>query len=225
MNSKRLLLPSLFLPFACALSASPTLSVGTPADSYLATPSAVTPRFGVLINFDSINASPSGTALSPTQYALQGVKNISSPDGLLVYPYSSQSGPNEVYDPGAGGTANITVNLSGGVSKIGIGIADSDPTTITFQALNSSGNPFGMALSLNVLQSGDPNNYGNGYYMLTDTTPDIYGFVITQATANATYSGLAIDDLQVAPEPASFALFGIGGGLVLLLGRRRSRTA
>ena len=48
------------------------------------------------------------------------------------------------------------------------------------------------------------------------TKADIFGIQITQPVANGNYSGLAIDDLQVAaaPEPGTFALLGAAAVLV-----------
>ena len=117
-----------------------------------------------------------------------------------------------------------------GTEEIGIGIADSDitaagaPVTVYLQALNASGVGFGTVFSITLPTDGS--NPGNGYYTISDTSYDIYGLQITQPTSNANlYSGLAVDDLQVAPtpEPATFALFGVS---VLLAGatwlRKRS---
>jgi hypothetical protein len=80
----------------------------------------------------------------------------------------------------------------------------------------------GAPFSINVLTSGDPNNPGNGYYVVSDTSYDIFGLKVLQTSGSPNYSGLAIDDLQVAPipEPASLALFGAGAAI---LGFWRSR--
>ena len=216
---KTVLLATLVFSTTLAIEAAPALGVGTPANAYLATPSGVSPRFGTLINFDELTPN---TSLSSTQYISKGVGSVSSPDGLTVVPFSTQSGPNEIFDPSTNGTADIVIRLTGGVGAIGVGIADIDPVTLTFQALNASGNPFGTAFSINIATTGDPTNPGNGYYLLRDTTPDIYGFLLTQSVANSNYSGLAIDDVQFAPEPASTALV-LAGALicVALAGRRK----
>lgn len=194
---------------ACSLfaNASPTLITGTPGNSQLATPTGPSLNFGAIINFDSLTPN---TALNPAQFAAQGVTSISSPDGLTVVPYSTQSFPNEVFDNGAGGVADISIKLATGTNEIGIGIADSDPVSITLQALGLNGAALGSAFSVTV-PTNTINPY-NGYYAISDTGYLIGGLQILQTSANANYSGLAIDDLQVAPtpEPASFVLAGAG---------------
>lgn len=222
---KKLLLPTLLLSIPFAGSALPVLTVGVPANSYLSTPSTVSPSFGSLINFDALTPN---TALSATQFVSQGVASISSPDGLMVLPYSTQSAPNEVFDNSSNGTANISVRLTAGAATVGVGVADSDPVTISLQALNSAGTALGSAFSINIASTGAANNPGNGYYLLTDTSSDIYGFLLTQTSASANYSGLAIDDVQfsagqVAPEPGTSALMGLGV-VALALGLRRKRA-
>lgn len=195
-----------------------TLSIGTPANSLPAVPTQASPQFGSTINFDSLTPN---TPLAPGQLAAQGVMNISSPDGLQVVPYSTQTAPNEVFDTSADGSANITINFSASQGVVGIGIADADPVTIFLQALDKGGNPLGSDFGV-TLDPGSANPY-NGYFVVSDTTDDIYGLQITQPIGNPNYSGLAIDDLQLAPEPATFALFGIGAAL-FGIGRLRRRV-
>jgi len=184
--------------------ASPVLITGTPADDLLSTPSSASPNLGgIKINFDSL--TPFTTYAST--YSSQGI-TISSPDGLEVLPYSTQSGPNELYDTSAEGSADLTIDFAGGTNAIGVGIADSDAVTIYLQALNSSGALFGTQFSITIPENTE--NAGNGYYVIEDTTPDIYGLLITQPLSSLDYSGLAIDDVQVAPEPSSFLLLAAG---------------
>jgi|GEM_PF-2359836 len=210
----KFLLTSAVLAAAC-LDAAPSLTVGTPGNSYLASPTGPNPGFGALYNFDALTA---GSTFSASTYAAQGV-TISSPDSLLVEPYSTQSGPNELFDNSAAGSANISITTSG-TNEIGIGIADSDAVTVTLQALNNKGAGFGSIFSLAIPAGGS--NPGNGYFVISDTGFDIYGLQILQTAGSASYSGLAIDDLQVAPtpEPAAIALFGVGA---LLLGASQFR--
>jgi hypothetical protein len=195
------------------LSHADTLTVGTPGDSYLATPTAPSPTLATIINFD--NLTP-GT--SPVSSLTVGTTTFSSPDGLMVIPYSTQSGPNELFDASSNGTANLTIKLGSGAQQVGVGVADSDGVSITLQALNASGGALGSAFveSLNITQ--DPNNPGNSYFVISDTGSDIYGLSIVQSAGSANYSGLAIDDVGYAtPEPAAFGLLGLGlavfGGL------------
>jgi len=208
VKAKFLIVASI-LTLACA-NASPVLNTGTPGNAYASPPTGPSPKFGTLYNFDAL--TPFTTYNS---YAASSSITISSPDGLEVYPYSTQSGPNELFDTSAAGSANILIKTFG-TEEIGIGIADSDitaagaPVTVYLQALNASGVGFGTLFAVTLPVDGS--NPGNGYFTLSNTSYDIYGLQITQPVGNATlYSGLAIDDLQVAPtpEPASFALFGV----------------
>jgi hypothetical protein len=200
---------------AAGLNAAPSLIVGTPGNSYLATPTGPNPSFGTLYNFDSLS---SGSTFSASTYGAEGV-SISSPDGLMVEPYSTQSSPNELFDNSAAGSANISITTFG-TNEIGIGIADSDAATVTLQALNAQGVGFGSRFSL-IIPAG-ASNPGVGYFVIADAAYDIYGLQVLQPLGDASYSGLAIDDLQVAsaPEPATVALFCIGA---LMLGTSRLR--
>jgi hypothetical protein len=183
------------------------LTVGTPGDSLLSTPSKPSPILGgTFLNFDSLTPFASYSS-----YSASGI-TISSPDGLLVLPYSTQSGPNELFDNSAAGSADILVSLAYGVYGIGIGIADSDPVTISIQALGMGGVHLGSAFLENLATTESSVNTGNGYYVVKDTTPDIYGLLITETVSNANYSGLAIDDVQITPtpEPSSLALLATG---------------
>ena len=55
---------------------------------------------------------------------------------------------------------------------------------------------------------------GNGYFLLEDTTSDIFGLQISQPIGNAAlFSGLAIDDVQAAPEPSTFMLLIAGAAI------------
>ena len=200
--------------FAFALSfvanAAPILLVGVPGNSYLATPKGPSPSMTVLANFDNLTPFASlASYSSPTV-------TITSPDGFTVLPYSTQSGPNELFDKSTNGTADISIKLPQGTDGIGVGLADSDPVSITLQALNSSGVGFGQVFSINLAATEDPKNPGNGYYALFDTTNDIFGLQILQSVGNPNYSGLAIDDVQITPEPANFALLGVGCALIAL---------
>jgi hypothetical protein len=219
VKAKCLILTSILA--AISASGSPILGTGTPGNAYTLTPTPPSPSFGTLYNFDGL--MPNST-FNPATYAASAV-NISSPDGLVVYPYSTQSGPNELFDNSTNGSANISIKTFGS-EKIGIGIADSDitsggvPVTVFLQALNASGVGFGSLFSVTLPVDGS--NPGNGYFTISDTSYDIYGLQITQPIGSVNYSGLAIDDLQVAPtpEPSTFALLGVGA---LLAGAVRLR--
>jgi PEP-CTERM motif len=197
--------------------AAPILITGTPGNANLAVPTGPVPGLGNLITFDSTSTCTSTPCSSLTILNA----TFSSPDGLLVLPFSSQSFPNELFDNSATGTANLSIQLAFGVDALGVGIADSDPVTITLQALNSSGTPFGTAFAVTIPENTP--NPGNGYFVLSDSTPDIYGLLITQSTGNANNSGLAIDDVQTTPEPSTGLL--LASGVALLAGLRLRKRA
>jgi len=201
-----------------------TIAVGTPGDSETSPVTGPSPRFGNLTNFDALPQCflPCSVVASLTSNGIL----FSSPDGLSVESFSTQSGPNYLVDTSADGSASLTIRLFNGVFAIGVGIADSDPVSVTFQAINSLGAPLGAAFVENLATTESLVNTGNGYYVVSDTTADIYGLQITQAVGdpNGLFSGLAIDDVQVAPEPASAVLLLTGiSGLIARkrLGRRR----
>jgi hypothetical protein len=236
LNIKSLCYIPLMLMMPLLVKAGPVWNVGTPANAYTLPPTTTpTPYFGaVFVNFDSLSAcgtfpipATGCTNVSGTTYSND--VTISSPDGLYVIPYSAQSAPNELFDNGTGGSANITISLASGSNKVGVGIADSDvdagnnPVDIFLQALNSIGGDLGAADEITLPETGS--NPGNGYFYVTDTTDDIYGIVITQPVSNpALYSGLAIDDVQAAPEPSSWLMM-IGGGLTMIGSTRLRKRA
>jgi hypothetical protein len=186
--------------------ATPVLVVGTPAAAFLATPSSASPNLnGIKINFDSLTPFTSGST-----FTSQGV-SITSPDGLQVIPFSTQTGPNELFDTSSDGSANLAINVSKGAYGIGLGIADSDPVTIVIQALGAGGIDLGSAFSVTIPEN--TVNSGNGYFVVKDGSPDIFGLQITQVVGDPiNFSGLAIDDVQVTftPEPSSFVLLATG---------------
>jgi hypothetical protein len=187
------------------------LDVGTPGNALLVTPSGPSPSFGgTLLTFSTL--SPFST-FNPSTYASEGI-TISSPDGLIVLPYSTQTNPpNELFDNSSDGTANITITLASGTTGIGVGIADSDPVNIMLQALGAGGVDLGSAFTVTIPET--TVNPGNGYFVVEDTTAaDIRGLQITEIVGSANYSGLAISDVQVAPEPSSWVL--LAGGLAMI---------
>jgi hypothetical protein len=220
LKLKSLSFSALLLLMPLIAEASPVLIVGTPGDADLSKNLGPSPNLGNLFNFDSLTAF---STFAPSMFASQGV-TISSPDGLIVDPFSTQSGPNELFDDSSNGTANTTISLAFGTSAIGIGIADSDPVSITLQALAANGTALGSAFNVSLAATESTVNTGNGYYVLEDTTSDIFGLRITQSAGNAQlFSGLAIDDLQTAPEPSSYLL--LGAGAVILGSLRRRKRA
>jgi hypothetical protein len=192
---------SLLFTGMAAAHAAPILLVGTPGDSFLSTPTKASPNLnGTFLNFDSL--TPFATM---STYTSNNV-TISSPDGLEVFPFSTQSGPNELFDNSAAGSANINISLTQAAYGIGVGIADSDPVTIMIQALGLGGVDLGSAFAVTIPETGT--TAGNGYFVVEDFTAPLYGLQITEAVSNPNFSGLAIDDVQVGstPEPSSMVL-------------------
>ena len=144
-----------------------------------------------------------------------------------------RAAPNELYDDSSDGSADILISLTGGTSAIGFGVADSDPVTLLIQALGSGGTALGAAFSEDLATTESSVNTGNGYYVVQDSSADIHGLQIQELVGNPNYSGLAIDDVQVAstpvaatPEPSSVTLLGLGlFGLVALNSFQRLKRA
>jgi len=215
-----------------------TLVSGTPGDGVSAPATLPSPNLGgLLLNFsnlttnancqnDILTACP---AFDPTTYAPQGV-TISSPDGLAVYPFSVQSGPNELFDNSTDGSANITIALGFGANAIGVGIADSDDLSldgqpddqveITLQGLGLGGVDLGSPFTVTTPTLGNPDTVFNGYWALEDPTAEIYGLQISAPATGE--GGLAIADVQVSPEPSTFLLL-MGGVAMMAVGSYRVR--
>jgi hypothetical protein len=207
-----------------------TLVTGTPGDDLLATPTGPSPNLNnILLTFSTLT---DGTTYTTGADALvQDGVTISSADGLTVEPFSTQSNPNFLVDGGTGGdgdgTANITIANSFGTTAIGVGIADSDdlgafgapgvPVPITIEALGLGGIDLGSFI---VTIPENTVNPGNGYFVVEDSNPNLYGLQIIQGTIT-NESGLAIADVQVAPEPSSIAY--LVGGIMALIGFSRLR--
>jgi hypothetical protein len=214
-----LLLCCTTIVLAATTARADSIAIGTPGDSLLSTPTGPSPKLGTLINFDSLVAFASAPSFTV------GGATFSSPDGLEVLPFSSQSFPMELFDMSSDGTANITIKLPVGVGAIGVGIADSDPVFVTFQALNALGVPFGSIFTEDLSATESTINTGNGYYVISDTFADIYGLQIKQLAGDpASFSGLAIDDVATtAPEPGTLVL-GLTGLAAMLKARKLRRS-
>lgn len=234
MKLKPLLYTSLMLLAPLLVQAdSISLLTGTPGNDNLSPVTGPSPLLnGLLIDFplSQFPYNAAGTQFNSSTYASEGV-TISSPDGLTVYPYSDQGpSPNELFDDGTNGSfdgaADITISLAYGTTAIGVGIADSDyidnnpndPITITLQALGLGGSNLGSPFSVTI-----PENTvtpGNGYFVVEDSSPaGIYGLQIVAPTTDQ--GGLAIADVQVAPEPSSLAF--LVGGMLAIAGFNRLR--
>jgi hypothetical protein len=224
MKLHALLCASLLLTTLAAQGGTVTETPGTPSNSYTSPPTLTpTPNLeSLLINFDTpALENPSATCVAApcSSLTLQGV-TFSSPDGVQVIPYSTQSAPDELYDASLIGAANLTISLTGGVTAIGVGIADGDltsgssPVTITLEALGLGGANLG---TFNVTLPPGGSNPANGYFVVNDTTPSLYGLNITTA-GGSNDSGLAVDDVQVVvPEPSSYVLLTSGAALLFCL--------
>jgi hypothetical protein len=223
MKSKILLCGTFFLTSLAAHAGVITESTGTPGNAYTLPVTPVSPNLhGTTVNFDTAALeNPTATCVVSgcPSLTLSGL-TFSSPDMIQVIPFSTQSGPDELYDLGANGIANLIISLTGGVTEIGVGIADSDGVTVTIEALGL-GNAVLQSFPVTIPQAGS--NPGNGYFLISDTTPGLYGLEIVQSSGNANFSGLAIDDVQVTPEPSSYLLLVSGAALLVAL-RKRARA-
>jgi hypothetical protein len=221
---------------------------GTAGDANTLPVTPPSPGFSGVINFANLSSQITDPAdcygsgmdcptFNSSQYASQGVA-ISSPDGLLIYPFSTQTaGEIELFDPGAtnsstcvstsscDGTANITISLAGGVNNLAVGISEFDnPLSLTIEALGAGMTDLGsMNVSAAVVAAESATNTGNTYFVAEDTTPGIFGLKITQTTATDG-SGLAIAEVEASPEPSTFLLL-IGGGLAMIGATRLRRNA
>ena len=254
MNIKPLLyIPVMLMMPLLAEAGTVSVVQGTPGANSLLPPSLPSPGFASPINFanllSQITSLPTATqancvnnglqcpTFSPTQYASQGV-TISSPDGLLIYPFSDQTaGGIELFDPGAtspstciangscDGTANITIGLAGGVNNLAVGLSEFDsPVTLTLEALGAGNTVLAsMDVSSAVEAAESAINTGNTYFVAEDTTPGILGLQILQTTVTDG-SGLALAEVEFSPEPSTFLLM-IGGGLAMIGATRLRKKA
>jgi hypothetical protein len=217
-----------------------TLVTGTPGDGISSPATLPSPNLGdLLLNFsnlttntncqeDILTACP---AFNPAQYAAQGVTiSTVGSEGLVVYPFSAQSGPNELFDNTTDGSSNVIISLSSGVTAIGVGIADSDdlsvccsssdPVGITLQALGLGGGNLGSAFTVTTPET-NPDTAGDGYWAVEDPTAEIYGLEISTPATDE--GGLAIADVQATPEPSSFLLLMGGAAMMAMIGSYRLR--
>jgi hypothetical protein len=240
--------PLLYIPVVLMmplLAEAGTVSVvqGTPGNNNLLPASLPSPSFASPINFanllSQITSLPTATQANcvnnglqcPTfnsaQYASQGV-TISSPDGLLIYPFSDQTaGGIELFDEGTGGdldgTANITIGLAGGVNNLAVGLSDFDtPVTLTLEVLGLGGADLGTFDVSTPVENATATT-GQTYFVAEDTTPGIYGLQILQTTMTGG-SGLALAEVEFSPEPSTFLLM-IGGGLAMIGATRLRKKA
>jgi hypothetical protein len=225
------------------LAEATTVFQGTPGNNGSLPVTSPSPSFPNVINFANLEGQitslpPAAQAncennglqcptFNSAQYASQGV-TISSPDSLIIYPFSDQTGGGiELFDPGTGGdldgTANITISLAGGVSELAVGLSDfDDPVNVTLNVLGPGGT---ILDSVNVSAALEAATLTTGqtYFVAEDTIPDIYGLQITQ-TIQTDGSGLALAEVEFTPEPSTFLLV-IGGGLAMIGSTRLRKRA
>ena len=243
-------IPAMLLMPLLAHAGTVQIVQGTPGNNNLLPASSPSPSFSTVINFANLESQivASGNAAScdssgincpafnTAQYASQGVTTISSPDGLLIYPFSDQTaGGIELFDPGAtspstciaagtcDGTANITINLAGGVNAIAVGLSDfDDPVDLTIEALGAGGADL-ETLDVSAAVEAATAGTGQTYFIAEDTTPGILGLEITQSEVTDG-SGLALAEVELTPEPSTFMLL-IGGGLAMIGSARLRKKA
>jgi len=241
LDIKPLLYTSLFLMMPLFAEASTVQIVqGAAGDSNELPATSPSPGLaGGVITFSNLSSLITANCtdnlvcptFNPNQYASQGV-TISSPDGLVIYPFSTQTaGGIELFDPGAtnsstcvangdcDGTANITISLTNPVNDLAVGITEfddlPDPPGLTIEALGAGGvvlDSADVAPEVNAAESAV--NTGNTYFVAEDSTPGIYGIEIKQTTATFG-SGLALSEVEYSPEPSTVLLL-IGGGLAII---------
>ncbi len=242
MKIKPLLYTSLVLMMPLLAGADTVQIVqGTPGDNTFLPATPASPSFPNRIDFSGLSSqitnpncySDFGTdcpTFNSSTYASQGA-TIFSPDGLLIYPASTQTaGGIELFDEGTNGdgdgTANITISLTGGVDDLAVGISDfDDPVSLTIEALGASGNVL-ASMDVSAAEEAATAGTGNTYFIAEDTTQSIYGLEILQT--DQTYgSGLALAEVEYTtetPEPSTL-LFLIGGGLAIIGSARRRKKA
>jgi hypothetical protein len=231
MKLYAMLCTSMLLTTLAAQAGTVSITTGTPSNS-ATSPATLNPSpnlGGLIINFDTADLEPPNTTCVSApcpSLTIQGV-TFSSPDGVQVIPFSTQSGPNELFDVSPIGGADLSITLTQGVGAIGVGIADSDftnagaPVTITLEALGT-GSTILNTFNVTIPETGP--NPGNGYFVISDTTPSLFGLNISTAgNSNNSDSGLAVDDVQVVPEPSSWML--LASGIALLFGLRKFKRA
>lgn len=197
-----------------ALAQAATITVGTAGNSTLSTPSKPSPSVGPIVSLSGL-----ANTANPLASITTGGVTFSSKDGVQAIPYSTMyNTPNEIFDAGSNGVANLMLSLAGGVNALGFGVTDSDGVSISLQILGANGVALGSPVVENLASTADVN--GNSYFVIKDTAYDIYGVTITQSVANANYSGLAVGDIEVAPTPEPTALYLLGAGLALVGGLR-----
>jgi hypothetical protein len=212
---KYLLCAVCFLLATSMANADPFLVVGTPADTPMGIPAASPQLADTLVNFNNLTPFTSYSTYT------SGTTSISSPDGLIVLPDGTQIAPNELFDKGPNGTADVTISSSYPVCAIAVGITDFDPVMVTLQALGAGGTDLGSPFTVNILATGSQTDPGNGYYVIEEPTAIIWGLEVTQSVGNPSYSGLAIDEVQTTPEPPSFVFMASGLLALLFLGSLR----
>jgi hypothetical protein len=246
LNLKPALCISLIL-VAPLLAQASTIQIiqGIAGDSNNSPATAPSPSFSNVINFANlagqISSLPAAAqancvnnglqcpTFNPSQYASQGV-TISSPDGLLIFPFSTQTaGGIELFDEGTGGdgdgTANITIGLANPVDSLAVGISEfDDPVTLTIEALGAGNTVLASLDVSNAVENAEMAiNTGNTYFVAQDTTPGIYGLKILQTTQTGG-SGLALAEVEYAPEPSTLLLM-IGGALAMIGSTRLRKKA
>lgn len=146
------------------------------------------------------------------QYASQDISSISDSNGLYATFGSQQSYP--IWLMTNSGTTDTTITFTKPADIIGVGLGGDGSAPVTLEALSSSGSVLG---AFSGLVPNSATNPDNAYYVITDTTSDIQSLVIISNQS------LGIDDVQVAPEPGTFAL--MGAGALLVFSRLRKRAS
>jgi hypothetical protein len=195
-----------------------TLLTGTPnnSDNSTDTPTGLTPKFGTLINFDSLTPN---SILASNAFAGSGISSIADTNGtapLSAMPYSSQSYPNYI---GTADFSNIDtrITLNNSTNQIGVGLLAGQSNSFSLLAYGASNNLLG-SYTVNVPSDGV--NAYNGYYAISDTTADIKSL---EVIGNGGFDDVQFNTVpEIDANSCTGALGLLSGALLIFRGKRKA---
>lgn len=197
-----------------ALAAFAFISSWARADTIVQTEGTPAPSLSPVLNYDvNFDSIATGTLITATMFAGQGIASITNAGDPLYTFLGTQSPPNYVgTGPDDGWAADITITFGALQNEVGFG--DAGPNTTTLSAYGATG----ALLFTNTFSSAT-----NDYWVLTDNS----GANIASIEISSSF--IAIDDVQfqnlstTTPEPGTLLL--IGPGLLMLGGFLRRKLA